>query len=392
MSTQDDRTPAELLYDLRYGSPQVQEEALARLAAVGDAESLDAVVDYLRDQPPGTCDAGLDALRVLAYKYMPVDRYGLAEVVVPFLSADEWHQRLTATRLLGVHPNELATEPLRDLVDDARDKLEGERRNRVSPLRILIERALVEGVMAMAYSGRLMVLPDVVGMLEDRPLRALATRAIGIIGSDTERERLEELAEDEDYRVRDAAQWALGLMDDRVEMLMRPPDQMPEPPPDRLSPIYWAHRQLYASEDELIQFLVVRLGIEHLMLDAFLSESRVPEQCSIIVRRYEGLTPPEFKSSEPEIVGMWRYYFQGPDLVELELPKIPPATPSSNLPSLTRMSSITITYPADLPWVDEGIVSFDCLFEPLMGRGWHYRINRREEGWSFTLMRKTWSR
>jgi hypothetical protein len=394
MLPQDDRTHAELLIDLRNGSRQAQEEALARLAAVGEAEALDAIVNYLGDQPPGEGGAGLDALRVLAYKYAPVDRYGLADALIPFLAADQWDQRLTSARLLSVHPNELATDALRDLVYEARDRLEEERRNRTSNLRSVVERTLVEGVMAMAYSGRLLVLPDVIEMLDDRPLRALATRAIGIIGSETEVDRLEELAEDEDYRVRDAAQWALGLMDERREMLMRPPDQMPEPPPERLSPIYWAHRQLYTGDDDVVQFLVVRVAIEHLLLDARLSESTVPEQCTIILRRYEGQTPPEFKSSEPEIVGMWRYYFQGPDLVELEIPKNPPATPPVPGASMARTPSITITYPVDLPWCDEGIVSFDCLIEPRKWESSHFRIMRRDidGAWSFYLLRKNRSR
>src|SRR5574341_1450262 len=120
MLPQDDRTHAELLNDLRYGSPQAQEEALARLAAVGEAEALDAVVNYLRDQPPGESGAGLDALRVLAYKYAPVDRYGLADALIPFLAADNWEHRLTSARLLSVHPNELATDALRDRSEERR--------------------------------------------------------------------------------------------------------------------------------------------------------------------------------------------------------------------------------------------------------------------------------
>lgn len=389
MSTQDDRTQSELLNDLRFGSPQVQEEALSQLTAVGEAEALDAIIDYLRDQPPGTCDVGLDAVRVLANKYMPVDRYGLADAVIPFLSSEQWAHRLTATRLLSVHPNELATDALRDLVDEARTKLIEERRNRLSPQRIIVERTLVEGVLAMAYSGRLLVLPDVIEMLEDRALRALATRAIGIIGSETERDRLEDLAEDEDFRVRDAAQWALGLMDERIEMFTRPPDQIPEPPPDRLSPVYWAHRQLFASEDELIQFLVVRVAVEHLLLDALLSDNRVPEQCLIITRRYDGQVPPDFRSGEAEVTGLWRYLFHGPDLIELEASSIPP-TARGGL-GTGRSSSITVSYPAALDYSDEGLVSFDCLFEPLAGRGWLYRITRQDGTWTFKRVRKTWS-
>jgi hypothetical protein len=387
----DDRTQSELLNDLRYGSPQAQAEALARLSAVGEAEALDAVVDYLREQPPGSNETALEALKVLANKYVPLDRYSLAEAVVPFLGADDWAQRLAATRLMSTHPSELATDSLRAMVFDARDKVAQERGQRFSSLRVVAERTLAEGILAMAYCGRLLALPDILALLDDRSLRALATRAVGIIGSETERPRLEELAEDDDYRVRDAAQWALGLMDERIEQFTRPPDQIPELPPDRLSPVYWAHRQLYASDDDLIQFLIVRVAVEHLLLDTFLGDGRLPEQCIIQVRRYEGDTPPDHRSNTAELVGTWRYQFHGPDLIALDDP--PPSPRPGGLPGLMmgRVSTIVASFPATLPAEGEGLVSFDCLFDPFVGRGWLYHVARRESGWTFSRVRRTWS-
>jgi HEAT repeat protein len=391
--SRDDRTQSELLHDLRFGSPQAQEEALARLAAVGEAEALDAVVDYLRFQEPTSSEAALEALRVLAGKYMPIDRYGLAEVSTPYLSSEDWSQRLGATRLLSSYPNELATEGLRILLHEARHKVAEERRNKFSPLRVVTERTLAESILALASCGRLMAQRDMLDLLEEKLLRPLATRGLGIIGSETDRPLLEDLAEDDDVRTRDAAQWALALMDERAEQFMRPPDHAPEPPPDRLTPVYWAHRRLNASDDDFLQFLITRVAIEHLMLDALLMDGRMPEECLITVRRYHGSIPPDFRANNAEIVGTWKYYASGPDIEELEdRPQLP--APAPHRPgglSAPRPSQITVSYPADLPDGDEGLVSFDCVFEPFIGRGWIYKITQRGSGWSFTVVRRTWS-
>src|SRR5574342_1242737 len=101
----DDRTQAELLDDLRHGSAQAQEQALIRLAAVGDAESLDAVIETASDLRKELRGLALETLRILAGKYMPIDRYGMAEALLPYLSSDEWPQRLIAARLLSSHPS-----------------------------------------------------------------------------------------------------------------------------------------------------------------------------------------------------------------------------------------------------------------------------------------------
>jgi HEAT repeat protein len=377
----DDRTQAELLYDLEHGTPREQQRALSRLTAVGQAEALDAVVDYLREQPPGQGKAGLDALRVLATKYLPIDRYSLAEVVTPFLDARDWGQRLIAIRMLNTHPNELAVEPLRDLIDEAREKVYIEHGRQFSSARVLAERILTEGIMALANCGRLMTLPDILELLEDPALRPIAARALGIIGSETERLRLEDLIEDDNVHVRDAAQWALGQMDERIEQFTNPPSEFPEPPPDRLSPIYWVHRQLQADSDNLLQFLIVRVAIEHLMLDALLSEGRIPETCLITVRSYQGEVPPSYKSEGPEVVGTWQYYWQGPSLRKLPKPPQTNKRPSGILAG--RKASIVITYPVDLRRVRGGQVRFDCFFGALMGRSWIYHIARRDQHWTF---------
>ncbi len=386
------QSQAELLNVLRTGSPQAQEEALVRLAAVGEAEALDGVIEHLRSQPPGDSEAALDTLRVLANKFVPLDRYGLAEVVMPYLSSSDWSQRLGAVRLLNAHPNEMAIDSLRTLVDESQTKTKEERANRYSTLRVVVERCLGEGILALASCGRLAVLPDILAYLDDPALRPVATRALGIIGSDTDRIRLEDLAEDDDVRVRDSAQWALGLMDDRNEQFTRPPDQIPEPPPDRLTPVYWGHRQLEASEDALLQFLIVRLAIEHLLLDGLLSDGRVPESCMITIRRYEGETPPEFRSNNAPISAAWKYYAQGPRLESVALPESskPPPLPRPGLP-MGRISHITISYPAALEQNGEGLVSFDCVFEPFFGRGWIYQITWQDGEWGFTLVRRTWT-
>ncbi|GEM_PF-869000 len=386
------RTQAELLRDLRYGTPQEQEDALTRLAAVGEAEALDAVIDYMREHPGLAGSQGLETLRVLAYKFMPQDRYGLAEALIPYLSAGDWGQRLISARLMNTHPNELAVDALRSLVNEAIEKLNLDQQSRFSAGRVLIERVLGESIMALANCGRLSVLPEILEMLEDHALRPVAARALGVIGSETERERLEDLIEDEDVRVRDAAQWALGLMDERAEQFMMPPDQIPEPPPDRLSPVYWAHRQLKASDEEWLQFLIVRIAIEHLMLDPFLGEGRVPERCLITVRRYEGDTPPDFRQNKAEFVGLWEYRWHGPLLQKLTTQPSAGLAPAPRPGMFTgRGASITISYPATLPVIEGGLVSFDCIFEPFMGRGWIYQVARGNEGWSFALVRRSWT-
>ena len=387
----DDRTQAELLDDLRYGALEEQHEALRRLAAVGEAEALDAVVDYLRDQPIGTGDEALDALRVLAAKYIPLDRYGLAEALIPFLSDDDWESRLSAVRLLNAYPNELATEAVRDLVEDTRDQILSEQRRRPSRRRMLIERTLGEAIMALANCGRLLVLPDILEMLDDTPLRVVATRALGVIGSETQRPLLEDLIEDGDPRVRDAGQWALGLMDERAEQFMTPHNEIPEPPPDRLHPIYWAHRQLEASPDDLVQFLVVRVALEHLLLDQHISEGRVPERCTITLRAYQGRTPPDPRANDADIVSVWEYRWEGPVLRRrVNLKRYPPAdAPGSG--ERSKGASITISYPEDLSFEEDGLVSFDCHFEPLSSQGWIYRIARRDNEWIFVRQRRTWT-
>src|SRR5690606_6317849 len=111
MSTQpgpDDRTQAELLYFLWHGTPGEQERALVRLASVVETAALAAVLDYLGEEPEGGSVTGLDALRVLANKYMPLERYSLAAALIPYLASDDGGSRLSAVRLLNVYPKELA--------------------------------------------------------------------------------------------------------------------------------------------------------------------------------------------------------------------------------------------------------------------------------------------
>jgi HEAT repeat protein len=390
-SAPEGKTQAELLNDLKNGSPQEQEQAVIRLGAVGDAESLDAVVEFLRSQADGARGPALDTLRVLANKYMPLDRYGMAEAVIPFLSASEWSQRFMATRLLNTHPSELATGRLREVVQEAMDKVIAEQGTRFSTVKMLAERTLAESIMALASCGKLSALADIVRYLDNSELRPIAARALGMIGSETERDRLEDLTEDTDIRVRDSAQWALGLMDERIEMLTNPSAQPPEPPPDRMHPAYWAHRNLIASDDDLIQFLIVRLSIEHLILDPFFSDGRVPEECLITLRQYEGDTPPEFRFNRAEIVGLWQYQFQGPELGQVEKPASPLPPPAFRPGSAAnRGASITVTYPITLPQTGEGLVSFDCLFG-FFGRGWIYHVARQNEEWTFAQVRRTWA-
>jgi len=388
----DGRTLAELLHDLRHGSLQEQEQALLRLGAVGDAESLDAVVDLMGSLPDELRNTALDTLRILANKFMPLDRYGMAEALIPYLASADWAQRLVSTRLLNTHPSELATEDLRTVVQESIDRLTGEQNGRFSPARMVAERVLVESIMALANCGRLGALRDILDFLDDVNLRPIAVRALGLVGSETERDRLEDLVEDPDIRVRDGAQGALGLMDERIEQLTNPPDQIPEPPPDRLHPVYWAHRALEASDDDLLQFLIVRIAVEHLMLDPFLSEGRVPEECLITVRRFVGNNPPEWRANRAEIIGVWQYLFQGPELSRMEKPAPagPPQLPRPGLPG-SRGAGITVSYPANIEEKGEGLVSFDCLFGPFFGRGWVYHVARRDGAWTFSLVRRTWA-
>ncbi|GAB4468051.1 MAG: hypothetical protein Kow00124_01820 [Anaerolineae bacterium] len=386
----DIKTQEELLNDLEYGTPEERTAALSHLALVGDADALDAVVEYLQEHSPND-GGGLSALNVLAHKYMPANRYGLAEVVIPYLSDDSWHHRLIAVRLLNTHPNEMAIEPLRELVYEAREKAVVEQRRRFSPIRLHVERTLGESILALANCGRLLVLPDILDLLEDPSLRVIATRALGVIGSDTERPRLEDLIEDGDPNVRDAAQWALGLMDERMEQFLNPPSEIPEPPPDRLHPVYWAHRQLHAHDDPLIQFLVVRLAIEHLLLDTYMGEGRGLEQCSIVLRSHQGAEPPDFRSQPGTPVGAWRYTWMGPTLRRLEGP--PPVIPTIP-PSPGRGwsgAAIVLSYPAGLSQAGSGLISLDGVFEPSFGRGGHYRVARRSGEWSFVLHKRTWA-
>jgi len=130
-----------------------------------------------------------------------------------------------------------------------------------------------------------------------------------------------------------------------------------------------------------------------MLLDAFMSDGRVPDQCTIQVRRYEGDVPPDHRSNTGDVIGVWKYQFYGPDLVEQDLPA-PPFLPSINQPPfpLGRASTITISYPTDLPFNQEGLVSFDCVFDPFTARGWVYHVARREGSWTFSQVRQTWSR
>lgn len=382
----DNRTQAELLHDLRYGSLGEQAQALERLAAVGEAEALDAVIDFLCDVPESAAEpAALEALRVLANKYLPLERYALAEAAIPYLSSPDWQERLTAVRIFNVYPNELATDAVRTLVDEAQEQVYLEREDGTASSRILAERTLGEAIMALANCGQLYVLPEILDLINDPALRVVAARALGVIGSETERDRLDELCEDYDPRMRDAAQWSLALMDERAEQFMNPPLDPPTPPPDRLNPVYWSHRQLEADDDELLQFLVVRVAIEHLMLDQLLSDGRMPERSTIIVRRYPGEEPPD-SHQDTEIVGTWEYSFQGPSLTR----RAPSQGRKPARSSVRGGSVITISYAEDMPFTDTGLVSFDCRFGPFNGQGWLYQIDWQPEGWSFHRMRRTW--
>ncbi|MBN1121648.1 MAG: HEAT repeat domain-containing protein [Anaerolineae bacterium] len=387
----EDRTQEELLHDVRYGSSEERESALSRLAAVGEAEALDAVIDFLQKTPQDeSAEAGLDALRVLAHKYMPLERYGLTEALIPFLDDKDWQKRLTSVRLLNAYPNELAIEPIRMLVYEAREKIYREQHIASTTTRILTERTLSEAIMALANGGRLLVLPDILEMMEEPALRVIATRSLGLIGSDTERARLEDLIEDRDPRVRDAAQWALALMDERAEQFLNPPSEIPAPPPGRLNPLYWAHRQLEASDDSLLQFLIVRIAVEHLILDRFVSDGNVPEWCTITTRRYLGDAPPNHRENDAEIIGVWDYSFHGPRLrrrsrINSGAQTVRPKASSG------RGAIITISYPERLPVAGWGLVSYDCQFQPFHGQGMIFKVYEQDEGWTFIQRQDTWA-
>jgi len=384
------KSQAELLRDLLEGGPEIQVRALARLAQIGDADALDGVIDYLTRQAGDVSGGSLKTLNVLAHKYTPASRYELAEVLLPVLGSENWQQRQIAVRLLNAHPSEMAIDALRELIADAREKLEVEQRRRFSPIRMNVERTLNEAILALANCGRLLALPDVLDLLEDPVLRIMATRALGMIGSDTERLRLEELAEDYDPRVRDSAQWSLGLMDERLEQFLNPPDEMPDPPPDRLHPLYWAHRQLVADDDSLNQFLVVRVAVEHIILDEFISEGRGLEECTVVLRSYAGDQPPDFRTGEGDLVGAWRYTWEGPALTRLA--EVPPP------PAIVGISGaqwhgpqIIIAMPETLLVTGNGLVSLDALFDPRYGHGGLYHITQDRGEWSFLLRRRTWA-
>jgi HEAT repeat protein len=384
------RSQTELIYDLNHGTPSQQATALSRLTAVGDAEALDAVIEYLQYAPTVSGEAGLEALQVLVNKYVPYDRYGLADVLITFLEDSDWQSKFGSVRLLSAYPNELAVPSLRAVIDEARDEIVTGSSRLLSAFN-LAERTLQEAIIALASCGRINALPDVLELLEDPGLRPVATRALGLINSETERLHLEDLCEDDDVRVRDSAQWALGFMDERIEQLSRPPDQIPEPPPDRLSPIYWAHRCLFASEDDLLQFLIVRMAIEHLVLDSFIGEGRIPEQCRLIVRSFQGETPPGFRSNEAEVVGAWRYNWVGPQLRRVGIPDQPPDNDPKARRARLRGARIVITYPETLASEGEGLVGFDCLFGPSFSQGYLYHVAWRDGDWTFAQVRRTWS-
>lgn len=380
------RTQADLLYTLENGSPDEQDIALARLADVGDAEALDAVIDYLHSRLPDVSPMGLRVLRVLAHKYIPADRYALSEILIPFLGTGDWSQRLIAVRLLGTHPNELAIEPLRELIAEARDEIEDLRRQPSRPFAgPTLNTLLGEAVLALAHCGHMSIWPDVAEFIEDPLLRPVAVQALGIIGTETERDQLEEFAEDDETRVRDAAQWALGAMDGRLEQLMAGPDKWPEPPPDRLHPLYWMHRLLFVSEDSLLQFLVMRIAIEHILLDYFFGERRVPERCVIVARRFPDddalLTARSYQDGER--VGGWLYWRDGPSLDPYDGPERPTRPKGGAASWASWQPSIVIRYPATLQVAGYGRSIFDRYLFPLPMPGWEYYIRREDDEWLF---------
>ena len=133
------------------------------------------------------------------------------------------------------------------------------------------------------------------------------------------------------------------------------------------------------------------MAIEHLVLDNFIGEGRIPEQCRVIVRSYQGSTPPGFKSEETETVGAWRYNWVGPRLRQVGIPDQPTADSSHPRRSRLRGARIIITYPEKLSSEGEGRVGFDCLFGPSFSQGFLYHVAWRDGDWTFALVRDTWS-
>jgi hypothetical protein len=388
----DYRTQEELLHTLEHGAPDEQDVALARLADVGDAEALDAVIAHLRARLPHISRAGLRVLEVLANKFAPIDRYSLTELLIPSLEMGDWNQRLAIVRLLATHPNELAVDNLRQLIAEVRQEIENTRLRPARPFaEPTLNALLAEAILAMAHCGHMNVLPDITEFLEDPPLRPVAVQALGIIGTDSDRPQLEEYAEDDDVHVRDAAQWALGMMDDRLAQLMAGPEGWPEPPPDRLLPVYWTHRQLFATDDPLVQFLVTRIAIEHLLLDRFFFERRNPRMCVITARRFpdeEALqaAPPR---EEGERVGGWLYRGDIPSLEPYDGPDRPgPMRREKGAPSwVSWRPSIVIRYPATLEGRGYGMVICERHLFPLPMPRWEYYLRREEDKWEFYCYR-----
>ena len=386
------RTQEDLLRALANGAPDEQDVALAHLADVGDAEALDAVVAYLGSKQSPVSQAGLRALLILASKYMPSDRYGLTELLAPFLGAGDWNRRLSVVRLLATHPNELAVEYLRRLIAEAREEIG---RVRQRPMRPFAEPALQavigETILAMAHCGMMSVLSDITEFMEDQALRPIAVQALGIIGTDSDRPQLEEYAEDDDVRVRDAAQWALGVMDDRLRQLMTGAEGWPEPPPDRLLPFYWAHRQLVASEDPLLQCLVVRIAVENILLDRFFAERRNPRACIIVARRFpdEDALRAAASYQEGERVGGWTYRGDGPALEPYDGPeRQEPVKRGQGLPSWASWRpAIVIRYPATLEEEGYGVAFFERFLFPLPMPMWEYYLKRAGDKWEFYCYR-----
>ncbi len=388
----DYRTQEELLHTLEHGAPNEQDAALARLADVGDAEALDAVITYLSTRLPHISPTGLRVLQVLANKYTPLDRYSLTELLVPFLQTGDWNRRLAIVRLFATHPNELAVEHLRQLIAKTRQEIENARQRPARPFaEPTLNTLLAETILALAHCGHMSVLPDITEFLEDPPLRPVAVQALGIIGTDSDRPQLEEYAEDDDVRVRDAAQWALGMMDDRLAQLMAGPEGWPEPPPDRLLPVYWAHRQLLAASDPLLQFLVTRIAIEHILLDRFFFERRNPRICAIIARRFPNEDALRAASSPEggERMGGWLYRGDILSLEPYDGPERPgPMRREQGAPSwVSWRPSIVIRYPVTLEERGHGIAFFERYLFPLPMPVWEYYLKREEDKWEFYCYR-----
>jgi len=365
---------------------------LAHLADAGDAETLDSVITYLGSSQSSLSQVGLRALLILASKYMPSDRYGLTELLAPFLETGDWNRRLAIVRVIATHPNELAVERLRHLIAEARDEIE---RVRHRPMRPFAEPALQavigETILAMAHCGMMSVMADIAEFMEDPTLRPAAVQALGIVGTDSDRPQMEEYAEDDDVRVRDAAQWALGIMDDRLQQLMAGPEGWPEPPPDRLLPIYWAHRRLIASEDPLLQCLVTRIAIENVLLDRFFSERRTPRVCVVAARRFPDENALRAASSyqEGERVGGWLYRGDGPALEPFDGPERPePVKRGQGLPSWASWRpTVVIRYPATLEEDGYGVAFFERYLFPLPMPMWEYYLKHVGDKWEFYCYR-----